>query len=75
MSADDISKLVAAKAIPPRSDVTLKHAGFNAVERAQMEQDWKAEDQRAALAAAREQIMVKQAPTAAGGGADGVPAG
>jgi hypothetical protein len=74
-TADDISKLAAANAIPPRSDVTLKHAGFNAVERAQMEQDWKAEDQRSALAAARQQIMVKQAPTAAGGGADGVPAG
>jgi hypothetical protein len=74
-TADDISKLAAANAIPPRSDVTLKHAGFNAVERAQMEQDWKAEDQRSALTAARQQIMVKQAPTAAGGGADGVPAG
>ena len=61
-TADDISKLVAAKSIPPRSDVTLDHAGFSAVERQQMEQDWRDEDQRAALAAAREQITARTRP-------------
>lgn len=62
MSADGISKLVTAGSLPPRSDVTLKHAGFNAVERAQIEQDWAAEDRRAALAQAREQIAARTRP-------------
>lgn len=64
-TADDISKLVASGSIPPRSDVTLKHAGFSAVERAQMEQDWAAEDRRQSLLAAREAIRTRAArPTA-----------
>jgi hypothetical protein len=73
-TADDISKLVAAGAIPPRSDVTLKHAGFNAVERAQMEQDWAAEDQRVAKEQVREQIRATR-PVEPVSDADGVAAG
>lgn len=38
-AADPISKLVASGSIPASSDVTLKAAGFTAVQRAQMEQD------------------------------------
>jgi hypothetical protein len=38
-AADPISKLVAAGSLPAQSDVTLKRAGFTAVERAQLEQD------------------------------------
>lgn len=48
-AADPINKLVIAGSIPPRSDVTLKAAGFTAVQRAQMEQDWKAQEGRTAL--------------------------
>jgi hypothetical protein len=54
-TADGITKLVAAGAIPATSDVTLKRAGFNAVERARLQQDRAADDNRA----------LKQAVTAA----------
>lgn len=45
-AADGITKLVASKVIPATSDVTLKRAGFNAVERARLAQDRKLEDGR-----------------------------
>ena len=38
-TADAIGKLTKAGVLPPTSDVTLKHTGFTAVERAQIEQD------------------------------------
>lgn len=45
-TADGISKLVSAGSIPATSDVTLKRAGFNAVERARLAQDRSADDGR-----------------------------
>jgi hypothetical protein len=38
-AADAISKLVAQQVLPATSDVTLKRAGFSAIERQQLEQD------------------------------------
>jgi hypothetical protein len=64
MSADEISKLTAAQVLPPRSDVTLKHAGFSAVERSQIEQDWREQDQRDALTAVRDAALSLRAPAA-----------
>ena len=68
-TADPVTKLIAAGALPARSDVTLKRAGFSAVERAQIEQDWLEQDGRTAL----EQIRVgltapKPAPADANAG-------
>ena len=44
MVADALSKLTGAGIVPRNSDVVLKRAGFNPVERAQMAQDM--EEQR-----------------------------
>jgi hypothetical protein len=40
LASDAITKQIAAGAIPPRSDVTLKRLGYSAVERRQLQQDW-----------------------------------
>jgi hypothetical protein len=48
-STDALSKQIAAKMIPPRSDVALARAGYNANERKQLAQDWEEEAARASL--------------------------
>lgn len=45
-TADGLTKLISAGSIPATSDVTLKRAGFNAVERARLAQDRKLDDGR-----------------------------
>ncbi len=65
-SSDAVSKLVAAGSIPPTSDVTLKRAGFNAVERARLEQDRKREDGRQAARTIAESLT-QRAPEQASG--------
>ena len=67
MAADGISKLVAAGSIPATSDVTLKRAGFNAVERARLTQDRSADDGRQ-LARALAAGLVPPAQQGASGG-------
>ena len=46
VTSDSITKQIAAGAVPATSDVTLKHLGYTAVERARLEQDRKREDGR-----------------------------
>ncbi len=70
-SADAISKLVAAGSIPATSDVTLKRAGFNAVERARLAQDRSADDGRQ-LARALAAGLVPPQQGATGGNAPSV---
>lgn len=70
-TADGISKLVAAGAIPATSDVTLKRAGFNAVERARLNQDRSADDGRQ-LARALAAGLVPQTPETPSGNAAGL---
>jgi len=69
-AADPISKLVAAGSIPPRSDVTLKAAGFTAVQRAQMAQDWTEQEAKANQQGIVDVLMANAAQTK--GAADGV---
>lgn len=62
VAADSVSKLVAAGSIPPRSDVTLKRAGFSALERRRMEQDWKTADGKAAAQSIVDALNAAQPP-------------
>lgn len=55
-TTDAISKQIAAQAIAPRSDVTLKRLGYSPVERQQLADDWKAHEGQAALDAIKEQL-------------------
>lgn len=78
-AADPLGKLIAAGSIPAASDVTLKKAGFTAVERAQLEQDRvpaegaaALDEIRGALAKAPKPVTATNPPVS---GADGVPAG
>lgn len=66
-AADGITKLVAAGVLPPESDVTLKRAGFNAVERRRLEQD-----RREAAGKASVDALIAAAST---GPAHGIAAG
>lgn len=59
-TADGISKLVVAEAIPATSDVTLKRAGFSAVERARLQQDRKRDDGRKIARALAESLSPTQ---------------
>lgn len=59
-TADGITKLVSAGSIPATSDVTLKRAGFNAVERARLDRDRKREDGRQAARAIAESLTPRQ---------------
>ena len=70
-TADGISKLVAAGSIPATSDVTLKRAGFNAVERARLAQDRSADDGRM-LARALANGLVPPTQETSGGNASGL---
>lgn len=70
-TADGISKLVSQQVIPATSDVTLKRAGFNAVERARLTQDRAADDGRM-LARALAAGLVPPTEGAPGGNAEGV---
>lgn len=70
-TADGITKLVSQGVIPATSDVTLKRAGFNAVERARLTQDRSADDGRQ-LARALAAGLVPPTQGATGGNAAGV---
>lgn len=59
--ADGLTKLSGAGAIPASSDVTLKRAGFSAVERAQLEQDRKLDLGAQELAELASSLQAKQA--------------
>ena len=72
LDSDAISKQVAAGAIPPTSDVTLKALGYSAVDRARLEQDRKTQAGKTA------QQQIVDALNGNGnqqGSADGNPAG
>lgn len=71
-TADGISKLVSAGSIPATSDVTLKRAGFNAVERARLAQDRSADDGRQ-LARALAHGLVPPQTQAPGASGDNAP--
>ncbi len=58
-AADGIAKLVAAGSIPATSDVTLKRAGFNAVERTRLAQDRQLEDGRQAARTIAQSLIPK----------------
>lgn len=76
--SDGMSKQITAGAIPPRSDVTLKKLGYNAVERMRLEQDWAAEDARQAQLARREDARQARLKVMGGnqqGATGGNPAG
>jgi hypothetical protein len=60
-TGDFLFKMVQMGAIPATSDVTLKEAGFNAVQRAQLEQDRKLDVTASDLAELATSIQVKQA--------------
>jgi|GEM_PF-1490493 len=62
-AADPLSKLIASNSIPPRSDVTLKAAGFTAVQRQQMQQDWNEADAQAALKQIADSLAANAART------------
>ncbi len=59
-AADGITKLVTAGSIPATSDVTLKRAGFNAVERARLAQDRRLEDGRDAARTIAQSLIPQQ---------------
>lgn len=67
-TADAISKLVAQEIIPATSDVTLKRAGFNAVERARLTQDRGADDGRSLARALVAGLTPAQPPQEPGNG-------
>ena len=73
-TADGITKLVSQGVIPATSDVTLKRAGFNAVERARLAQDRSADDGRQ-LARALANGLVPQPPASTQGVSGGNAAG
>lgn len=60
-TGDFLLKMVQMGAIPSTSDVTLKEAGFTAVQRAQLEQDRKLDIVPSQLAELASSIQVKQA--------------
>jgi hypothetical protein len=71
--SDAISKLVSAQIIPATSDVTLKRAGFSAVQRARLAQDRSADDSRQLGRAIANAL--NPPPAAPGAPASGGPAG
>jgi hypothetical protein len=60
-TTDSLQKQIASGMIPATSDVTLKRAGWNAVERARLEQDRKLDIVPSQLAELASSIQVKQA--------------
>jgi isochorismate hydrolase len=46
VTADAVTKEIAAGSVPPTSDVVLKRLGYSSVERARLDQDRKREDGR-----------------------------
>jgi hypothetical protein len=62
VTADAVSKYVAAGVLPPRSDVTLKRARFSAVERARIAQDWAEQDRQDALGQIADSVAALRAP-------------
>jgi hypothetical protein len=71
VTADAVTKEIAAGSIPATSDVTLKRLGYSAVERRRLEQDRKREDGRQVAKALASSLT--EAPTE--DVADGAPAG
>jgi hypothetical protein len=73
--SDGLYKQVAAGAIPPTSDVTLKRLGYSVVERAQLEQDRAKDKAEQLLAEVATSVEGKQARAAKGLNVDiGLPA-
>lgn len=70
-AADGITKLVTAGSIPATSDVTLKRAGFNAVERARLAQDRKLEQGRQTGQMIANALLNRQQPQQGATGANG----
>ncbi len=79
ITSDAVSKEVAAGAIPPASDVTLKRLGYSANDRRRLEQDRKVDQGASVLAELAHSLTAKEArvdttiakdinPQAAGGG-------
>lgn len=68
-TADGITKLVSQGVIPATSDVTLKRAGFNAVERARLSQDRSADDGRQLARALANGLVPPQQGTSGGNAA------
>jgi hypothetical protein len=58
--SDAVTKEIAAGAVPATSDVTLKRLGYNAVDRARLEQDRVADDARNMAQALAQGLLPKQ---------------
>lgn len=71
-TTDALSKQIASKMVPPRSDVVLGRAGYTATERKQIAQDWDEQEARAALDSIATALTSPAAPPASPG-ADRVP--
>lgn len=72
-TADGITKLVSAGSIPATSDVTLKRAGFNAVERARLAQDRVLEQGRQTVRSIADALNANPVdPGVTGGATDGL---
>lgn len=59
-TADMLTKLIAEGALPARSDVVGKRAGFNATERARIESDWAKDPGAELMAAVQSNVLPKQ---------------
>ncbi len=69
VTADAVTKEIAALAVPPTSDVVLKRLGYSAVDRQRLEQDRKREDGRQAARAIAESVMQQKPESAPDGNA------
>jgi hypothetical protein len=65
-TSDGIAKLVSQGVIPATSDVTLKRAGFNAVQRARLAKDRSADDSRQLARGITAALTPKQEPASGG---------
>lgn len=70
-ASDALSKQVTAGMVPATSDVTLKRAGYSAVERRRLAQDRQSDDGRAFARAIAEGLLPRQREGVTGGDADG----
>lgn len=62
VTADAVTKYVAAGVLPARSDVTLKRARFSAVERARIAQDWAEQDRVDAMRQIADSVAALRTP-------------
>jgi len=70
ITSDAVTKEISAKAIPPRSDVTLKRLGYSATDRARLAQDWTEAEAQANKQGIVDVLMANAAQTK--GAANGV---